>query len=333
MENLSINEKKVLNDISKARDWDVFLGDIIHGIIAAQSPINTTGTPVNANKASQELTIIGAVVHGETLSINNPAVSGIDVYEFLADDALTKTAETNIPIDIRGVSTKASEYLNVDIQPISGDTMTIGGKTFIFVPVGTDTADGEISVGEDLAGAQAAIVAAINGVDSVNSPHPLVRAGAFEDDECQISAIIRGTAGNLIQLLETFTGETNGFGNTALSLGTDCSAADAAASIILKFLDSDTQGVNAAAGQAGKVALSAEVAGAAGNDIEVSHTMENASFDEDEETLSLGVDGTVTDGVKIMVDNSYLYVCLAANPVTGKNWRRISLGGVYFAGK
>ena len=59
--------------------------------------------------------------------------------------------------------TASSGTLTIAEQPTAGDTMTIGGKTFIFVSEGTADADTEIPIGTDLPTTQANIVAAING--------------------------------------------------------------------------------------------------------------------------------------------------------------------------
>ncbi len=41
--------------------------------------------------------------------------------------------------------------------------------------------------------------------------------------------------------------------------------------------------------------------------------MANAAFDDDATALSGGVDGTIASGMKIMVDETYMYVCLDGN--------------------
>ena len=71
--------------------------------------------------------------------------------------------------------------------------------------------------------------------------------------------------------------------------------------------------------------LSADVAGVIGNAIVASKTMANATVT----TFTGGVDGTVATGMKIMVDATYMYVCLTGNTKAEKNWRRVSLGSAY----
>lgn len=336
MEALTNEQFKTLNDVSQQRDPDVKLGNILAAIIAYGLAIEIPelpeipalieeGTPVNAVAAEEELTIDGPVVHGETVTI------GEDVYEFVADVAQSVSAEGNIPVDIMLLTTPAVGELTMDTQPTAGDTVLIGEKTFIFVPVGTDNADGEVSVGADLAGAQAALVAAINGTDDHNIAHPLVSASDFALDVLTITALIGGVAGNLIATESSFTALTNAFGDTVLDTGADCAAVDAVTALIAEITASDTQGVAAAAdgGNANLVLLSAEVAGAAGNDIGVSTDMANGAFTVEAVTLSGGVDGTVAEGITLLIDETWLYVCLFGNTVSQTNWRRIALGAAF----
>ncbi len=331
MKSLTADQVNILNNINFNTRRMAF-GDKCQQLISVVQRQTTPGTPVNAVNAKETLTVSGVVVHGETVSIDNPAVEGVDVYEFLADAAQTKTALTNIAVDITAYVTQSTIPLTIDTQPTSGDKMTIGEKVYTFVPVGTATADGEISIGEDLAGAQAAIVAAINGTDGINEPHPLVRAGAFAENASAITALIGGAAGDLIATTSEFTTVTNGFADVTLGSGADCSAANAITALVGAFTDSDTQGVGAADGTGDTVVLTADVAGTIGNTIVIGETMEKGSFTEDAEALSGGVNGTVGLVDDAMVDASYLYRCIATNTTAGKNWRRISLGNVYQEG-
>jgi len=305
------------------------LGGKLKSMIDAINNVVVSGTAVNAVNASKNLAISGVVIHGETVTINNPAVAGTDVYEFLSDTAQTKTAATNIAVNIVANTTKSSIALTIAAQPTSGDTMTIGEKVYTFVPVGTNNADGEISIATDLATSKLAIVAAINGVDEVNDPHPLVSAANFVADDCVITALIGGVSGDTIATTETFTAVTNVFAGVTLATGADCTAADAVIALVAAVTMSDTQGVGAADGAGDSVDLTADVAGTIGNAIVIGETMANGAFTEDAVALSGGVNGTVGDIDAIMVDASYLYKCVAANTISGKNWRRISLGSAY----
>ena len=162
---------------------------------------------------------------------NDPAV-------IITDDALlpvggegktefSKACNVNFEVlaDVLGTSADQSEgTLTMDTQPTAGDTMSIGTKVYTFTADGTAAADGEIDVGADLADAKTLVVAAINGTDDINQPHPEVTAGAFSGDDCVITATNAGVAGDLIGLAETFTAETNVF--DATTMGTTNAGAD-----------------------------------------------------------------------------------------------------------
>lgn len=114
-------------------------------------------------------------------------------------------------------SARASQSLTVDTQPTVGDTFTIGSKVYTFVAELDADADGEVGIGADLAGAQANIIAAINGEDGFNTPHTQVIAdSAFVSDVLTIRAILTGTSYNTIATTETFTAVTNLFGDVTL---------------------------------------------------------------------------------------------------------------------
>ena len=167
----------------------------------------------------QYLRIAAAVVDGETVTI------GDEVYEFDTADAEDVT-EGNFRVDVHGDSTvKSQGTLTVDTQPTVMDTMTIGDVVYTFkAPEDTDT-DGEISIGTDLATAQANIVAAVNGTDGINTANPYVTMADFAADAAVLTAIEGGTAGDLIATTETFTAVTNVF--DAATLGTTTAGADA----------------------------------------------------------------------------------------------------------
>jgi len=291
--------------------------------------VATDATPVNAVNASKSLAVSGVVIDGETVTIDNPLIAGTDVYEFLADAAQTKTTVTNKAVDIESYTTKSHGHLTVDTQPISADTMTIGTKVYTFVPVGTANADGEISVGADKAAAQANIVAAINGTDEINDAHPLVSAAAFDTDVSVITALVGGVAGDAIATTETFDAGTNIFVSATLTSGADCTAANAIIALAAAMTALDTQGVGGADGTGDTIDLTADVAGVSGNDITLAETMANGAFAGAATELSGGVDGTVGKEFEMAADSSYLYVAIAANAITDKNWRRISLGSAY----
>lgn len=322
MNDLTATELKVMNNVTNEQSPSVDLGtklqEIIDNIVA---PVVPDGTPVNAVNATGTLTLTGVVIHGEKVLI------GEQIYEFLTTASQTPTAPGNIPVDIETYTVKAHRDLTIDTKPTSGDTMTIGTKVYTFVPVGTDTADGEISIGADLAEAQANIVAAINGTDEFNVAHELVIAGEFVANVSSIEALIGGTVGNSIATTETFTEGTNVFAGVTLASGANCSAANADGVLITTINANDTEGVAAAQGTGTTVDLTADVAGVAANEIITGTAMANGSFGAAH--LSGGVNGTVGAAGEMMYDTTYLYVASAANLVSGKNWRRISLGSAY----
>lgn len=327
MNRLTTTEKKVLNNVTRLLDPTIMLGDVAEKVIDV---LPAEGTPVNAVSATETLTLSGVVIHGETLVVFNPELQeNPDVYEFLATGSQYPTAPTNIPVDITAATTQSSGELTMDTQPISGNTVTIGSKTYTFVPVGTDTADGEVSIGLDLAGAQAALVNAINGLDDINVAHALVTAGDFVADEMILTAVAGGTAGDSIATTETFTAVTNVFGAEHLTGGADCSAADAITALVAAITASDTQGVGAVDSAGDTVVLTADLPGEEGDTIIIESTMRNGALPEGASTLSGGVNGTVSTDIKMAVDDTYLYVCIAPNSVNGQNWRRIAIGNVY----
>lgn len=71
----------------------------------------------------------------------------------------------------------------------------------------------------------------------------------------------------------------------------------------------------------------AKVRGVAGN-IAKDATSATLSWNAGE-TFTGGVDGTVGVKDQIEVDTASLYICIAANGLTGTNWRKISLGSAY----
>lgn len=314
MDQITTAEKKTLNQVSQQRDPDVKLGDILSALIGESI---VEGTPVNPVKATETLNITGVVVDGETVSI------GDDVYEFCAA-ADQRVALGNIPVDIEANAGKATGTLTMDTQPTSGDKVTIGTKVYTFVPIGTDTADGEVSIGADLAEAKLNLVAAINGADEFNEPHPLVSAAAFVGDDCVITALVGGVAGNTIATTETFTAVTNVFAAVTLLTGTDCTAANAITALVAAITAEDTQGVGAVDGAGDTVVLTADVAGIAGNEIALAETLANGTFVAGATELSGGVDGTDPNGKVLLHDDTYLYVC-----IDGINWRRIALGNAF----
>jgi hypothetical protein len=301
---------------------DLEFGVIINDLIQQANNATAVGTPVNAVDATNILTLAGVVIDGETVTINL-----IDIYEFCADVAQSVTTVGNIPVDITAVTTASTGTLTIDTQVTSGNTMTIGGKVYTFVPDGTDNADGEITIGTDLATGQAAVVAAINGTDAHNTANASVSSGAFAANDAIITALIGGVAGDAIDTTETFTAVTNIFAAGTLGSGADCTAANAITALVAAVTASDTQGVGAADGAGDTVDLTADAGGVAGNAITTTEVMANASFAT--ATLASGVDGTVGVLGQDFIDATYIYKLMADNTIADANWTRHAHGGAY----
>lgn len=356
MESLTAHEVNLLNKVycdSRPMNFGTKIQEIITAINLGTGPVGPQGaageqgavgpqgipgpcteipsdTPVNAISAQEILTISGVVINGETVTINNPEVVGEDVYEFVSSTALIVSEEGYIPVDINSYTVKATGVLTVDTNPASGEKITIGEKVYTFVPSGTANYDGEISIGNSVADTQVNIVDAILGEDLHNEPHPLVTCGsAFSDNDITITAKFGGVAGNSIVTTSNMVGGNNGFALGVLDSGEDCTAANAVTALVAAITASDTQGVGAADGAGNTVVLTADIGGDITNTIAIAEDMANGAFTEGALLLSGGVDGTPGDERTIFMDSSYLYICIAANDVTGKNWRRISLGSAY----
>lgn len=110
-------------------------------------------------------------------------------------------------------------------------TETFDAVTNVFdaATLGTTTAgallvDGQIGLGADEAATKVSIVAAINGTDLVNTAHALVSMAAFAGDDCVITALVKGVAGNTIVTTEVLTHVSNIF--DAATLGTTTAGVD-----------------------------------------------------------------------------------------------------------
>lgn len=337
MENLTAIEKKVLNNVTEVLNPDVELGTLFEEMISEMPeeafteevhdekdhtgltgipPMVEVDTPVNAKSAKATLTISSVSIHGEIVTI------GDDIFEFAADEAQTVSDPGNIPVDITAHTVKGSVTLTVAAQPTSGDMMTIGTKVYTFVPVGTDTADGEISIGDDLEEAQENIVAAINGDGAFNLPHPLVSAEDFANDACAVTALIGGTAGNSIASTKTFASGSNVFSADHLEGGGNCSGANTITDLTEAINTDGTQGITAVAGD-GKITLTVDEEGEAGNLIPVSDTMANGEFGVGVETMKGGVDAKVGIPGTICVDDTNLYIA-----VDFDTWKKVTLSGL-----
>jgi len=288
-----------------------------------------TGTPVNAVNAAAVLEVTGVVLHEETVTFDNPLIALTDVYEFLSTVSQDPTDPANIPVDIESDTTHSTGTLSMATQPIPGDTLTIDAKVYTFVTVGTATADGEVDIGADAAGAQANLVDAINGDDEFNTAHPTVSAAAFGGDDSVITALVGGTDADSIATTETFDDDGNVFAAGTLGSGADCTAANAITALATAMAAEDTQGVAGVDGTGDTVDLTADIAGVAGNDIAVEETLTNGAYTGAVEALAGGIDGTVGIRNQLLIDDTYLYLLTAVNTIADANWRRITIGSAF----
>ena len=213
-----------------------------------------------AVNALNVIRVAAAVEDGETLVI------GDDTFEFFTEDTEALDNAGAIGVDVSGGSTvKSQGTLTVDTQPTVGDTMTIDGKVFTFTADTTADEDGEIDVGTDLADAKTNIVAAINGTDGVNTAHTSVTAAAFSGNDCVLTAIKGGTAGDSIATTETFTAGTNVFDAATLgttTAGVDPPAAEASDALIAAINASATESIVAVDISANEILVIFTTAGA-----------------------------------------------------------------------
>ncbi|KKK82490.1 hypothetical protein LCGC14_2802860, partial [marine sediment metagenome] len=210
----------------------------------------------------------------------------------------------------------------IDTQVLAGDDMTIEGVVYTFVPNGTANADGEVDVGTDLASCKAAIVAAINGSDGHNTPHPEVSIAAFQTNDAVLTVLVGGTAGDATTCTETFDEVTNIFSGVTFASGVDCIAATAITALAAANAALDTAGVAAVDGSGDVVDLTADIAGVVGNAIVLAETMANGAFTAGAVLMAGGIDGTVGEIGVLLMDSNYLYLALAENTTADANWVR-----------
>jgi len=255
---------------------------------------------IQANTTASEgtLTVDGVVVEGENFTI------GDETFEFTAGGELSDPA--NIEIDISGAASivAAQGTLTVDTQPTVGQAFSIGDETFSFVEPGDFDTDGEISIGTDLATVQAAIVAAINGTDGVNTGSSYVTAAEFNTNDCVLTAIAKGTSGNSIATITTMDGGTNGFDDTDLgttTAGVDCPY-DEASTFIETVVNANSSYVSVV-NTDGSIVLTALVGGTVGDTIATTiGTMVNGAFDDTQlGTTTSGVDCPAADAITALV--------------------------------
>lgn len=314
---------KEINRINRINEYTrkMRFGEKIDFLLRNLGETFKAGTPVNAVNAKATLIVGGAVFDSETVLV------GSEVYEFLADVALSKTNPANIAVDINSHTTKSAGTLTVALQPLAGDIFTIGGgeneRIYTFVATGATPGVGDIVLGTDLAATKLAIVAAINGDDGINLHHPLVTAGDFVVDDCTITAIIGGAAGNSIPTTSTFTDTNSKFAAVTLGGGGSCTAANAIVALVAAVTANTESEFTAVDGAGDTAVFTAKVAGLAGNALPSVETTQNANFGAAK--FAGGINGTIGEINDSYIDATHIYFCIAPNTVTGKNWRKVEL--------
>ena len=115
MDNLTANQIEDLNNLNILTQ-DMFFGTKIQEIITAIKATVSVGTPVNAVNATMSLAVSGVVIHGESVTIDNPAIALEDIFQFAAD-VLQTVGAGNIPVDITSYVTASLGTLTMDTQP------------------------------------------------------------------------------------------------------------------------------------------------------------------------------------------------------------------------
>lgn len=145
-----------------------------------------------------------------------PEIRTVDGGDFIS--LINGTVKHVAQTPINAVASQGT--LTMDTQPTVGNTMTIGDVVYTFTTDGTASAEGEIDVGTDVADAKTLVVAAVNGTDGNNTANPYASAATFVGDDCVLTALVKGVAGNAIVTTETFTAVTNVFDGGTLGTTT-----------------------------------------------------------------------------------------------------------------
>lgn len=182
------------------------------------------------------LRVASAVADAQTVTI------GDDVYEVDTSIASGITSG-RIRLDLSGGSTVKSQGILTIAEPLTADdTITVGATTYTF-KAGATAVAGEIGIGGSEAATKLAIVAAINGTDSINTANASVTASAFSADVCTLTAIKGGVAGDLIATTSALTHISNVF--NAVTLGTTTAGVDPTAGEFTTALTAAINGASA----------------------------------------------------------------------------------------
>jgi hypothetical protein len=155
-------------------------------------------------------------------------------------------------------------------------------------------------------------------VNAVAASGILTLTGAVSDGETV-------TIGDDVYEFDTNASVTAG--NILVDVSAGATAPDAITALVSAITASGTEPITATDGAGDTVDIVADVKGTLANSIGTVTDCANGSFGA--ANLEGGVDGTIALANEIAIDSSYLYYAIAANTVSGTNWRRISLGTAY----
>jgi hypothetical protein len=194
-------------------------------IVAAINGTGSGGTEYGTGTVAHPTVDAGAfATNASVITAKSPGTAGNSIAT-----TETFTAGTNV-FDAATLGTTTSG--------VAGDTMTVDAKVYTFVAVGELEvgADGQISIGANVAATQANIVAAFDlsgtaGTDYSTgmTAHPTVSIAAFAANDAVLTAGVVGTAGNSIATTETFTPVGDVF--DATTLGTTTAGVNAVSEI------------------------------------------------------------------------------------------------------
>jgi len=242
----------------------------------------------------------------------------------------------------------ATGTITVTGTPIADETLTVDAQVFTFKA--TRAIAGEITIDANNT------TQAANIVTAITADLATVTA-ANVDGVATITSVAAGTAGNSIVLSEVATGvAVSGAGTLAngvdeveetVTIGTDVYTFVTTRSVAFEVTVSannttqgdnlvtaitadDTAGVTAV-NSSGAVTVTAATKGVIGNgSIALSESATGTAVSGvTGGQLDGGIDGTVGTALELAADSTYLYYCVAANTISGTNWRRVSLGSAY----
>jgi hypothetical protein len=168
---------------------------------------------------------LAGTVNSDTVYIDIPeinfgysTISGVDTRLTALEKYIPVFGEPDI-------ATAASEILIVGELPIDDDTVTIGEDTYTFVDsLSNPDEANEVLIGDDAEDCIDNLVTAINdgasvGVVSVGTvAHTLVSAVKKDADELTVTALVKGEAGNDIDIDSAFDSESNLWTESAANL-------------------------------------------------------------------------------------------------------------------